>query len=67
MGIRLRKSGRLFGLPLIRWNLSDRGVSFTFKLGPWSWNTRSQRSRVDLPGPWSWTGRRRQRGGAHRP
>ncbi|MBN9757852.1 hypothetical protein Ae406Ps2_6353c [Pseudonocardia sp. Ae406_Ps2] len=41
----------------LRWRIT----SVTVRLGPWSWNSRADRQRVDLPGPWSWTGRRRNR------
>jgi hypothetical protein len=54
----------------VRLNLSGTGLSWTVKVGPWSWNTRSRRHRVDLPGPLSWqsdrpraTGRRGRRTG----
>ena len=33
--------------------------SWSVKLGRWSWNSRSRRPRVDLPGPVYWVGRRR--------
>jgi hypothetical protein len=62
MGLIFRKSKR-FGLPWLnaRLNVSRTGVSWTFQLGPYSWNTRSRRHRVDLPGPLSWTSRRQER------
>ncbi len=44
----------------LRLNLSNTGLSWTLKLGPWSWNSRSRAQRVDLPGPLSWRQRRRR-------
>jgi hypothetical protein len=51
-----------------RWNLlhiyatgSRAGVSWTFAVGAWSWNTRARQHRVDLPGPLSWAGKRHPR------
>lgn len=38
-------------LPVLRLNLSTSGHSWTWHLGPWSYNTRSHRQSVDLPGP----------------
>lgn len=52
MSIRLRKSIPLG--PFLRANLSRSGISWTVHLGPWSWNSRRRRNRVDLPGPFSW-------------
>lgn len=55
-----RKSWR-FG-PL-RLNASRSGFSWTVKVGPWSWNSRTRAQRVDLPGPFSWRqSTRRNRG-----
>ena len=42
-----------------RLNLSKSGASHSLKVGPWSWNTRQRRHRVDLPGPLAWTSTRR--------
>jgi hypothetical protein len=57
MGISFRKSIRLGP---VRWNFGRNGhTSTTVSFGPWSWNTRTRRHRVDLPGPFSWTGKRR--------
>lgn len=42
-------------------NLSRSGVSWSVRLGPWSWNSRSRRQRVDLPGPFAWQSRSRRR------
>lgn len=37
--------------PLV-WNLGRRGLtSWGVKLGPFSWNSRSRSTSVDLPGP----------------
>jgi hypothetical protein len=38
-------------LPFLRLNLSKSGRSWTWHLGRWSWNSRTHRSSVDLPGP----------------
>ena len=57
--IYLRKAIR-FG-PL-RLNLSRSGISWTVKVGPWSWNSRTRAQRLDLPGPISWRQPRRGRG-----
>lgn len=56
MGFGFRKSWR-FGTRNVhaRLNASKTGSSWSFKIGPWSWNTRSRRHRVDLPGPLHWT------------
>jgi hypothetical protein len=58
MSIRFRKG--LPVLPFLRLNLSRSGVSWTFHAGPWSWNSRRRRNRVDLPGPLSWEQDRRR-------
>ena len=56
MGLRFRKTLRLGPL---RFNFTKRGLSsWGLKIGPWSWNARSGRQSVDLPGPWSWTSNR---------
>ncbi len=40
----------------IRLNFGKNGFSsWTFKIGKWSWNSRTRRHRLDLPGPLSWT------------
>jgi hypothetical protein len=52
MGIIFRKVMRLGPLRL---NFTKKGLSsWTFKIGPWSWNSRAKAHRVDLPGPISW-------------
>jgi hypothetical protein len=56
MPILLRKQ---FRLGPYRMNLSKTGVSHSVKVGPWSWNTRARRHRIDLPGPLAWTSKRR--------
>lgn len=53
MAIRFRKRVRLGPLPVFL-NFSRSGVSFSVKLGPWSYNSRARRQRVDLPGPAYW-------------
>jgi Protein of unknown function (DUF4236) len=57
VSIRFRK--RIPILPFLRLNLSRAGATWTFHIGPWSWNTRSRRNRIDLPGPLSWQQDRR--------
>lgn len=52
MSILFRKRIRLG--PFLSANLSKSGISWTAHLGPWSWNTRTRRHRVDLPGPLAW-------------
>lgn len=42
---------RIKMLPFLRLNVSKSGTSRTWHLGPWSWNSRSRRHSVDLPGP----------------
>lgn len=55
--IRFRKAWRLGPLVL---NLSRSGISWSLRVGPWSWNSRARAHRVDLPGPLFWQGRRRR-------
>jgi len=50
--------------PFLAVNLSRSGLSWTAHLGPWSWNTRTRRHRVDLPGPFGWQQDRPRRGKA---
>jgi hypothetical protein len=60
MGLTFRKSTRFgFRYLHIRANASLKGMSWTFKVGPWSWNTRQRRHRMDLPGPFAWQSARR--------
>ena len=42
---------RLDLLPFLRLNVSKSGTSHTWHLGRWSWNSRTRRHSVDLPGP----------------
>jgi hypothetical protein len=59
MGLRFRKT---INLGLVRLNFTQDGFSsYTVKLGPVSWNSRSRTRSVDLPGPWRWTSRRGRR------
>lgn len=52
MPIQFRKRVK-FGPVII--NVGKTGMtSWTFKLGPWSWNSKTRKQRVDLPGPFSW-------------
>jgi hypothetical protein len=38
-----------------RLNIGRTGVSsWSLHLGRWSWNSRTRKQRVDLPGPFSW-------------
>jgi len=63
MPIRGRKS-KLFGSKWfgVRLNASNSGLSRSWVVGPWSWNSRTRKHRVDLPGPFHWIqkGRKRQ-------
>ena len=53
MGLRMRDQVRLGP---IRLHFTQKGFSsWSIKFGPWSWNSRKRRQRVDLPGPWHWT------------
>ncbi len=59
MPIRFRKR-----IPLgpFRVNLTERGFSsWSFRLGPFTWNNRTRRTSVDLPGPLSYRSRSRRR------
>lgn len=58
MGFRFRKSLRLGP---VRVNLSKAGLSTTLRIGPWSWNSRTRRHSVDLPGPINWQSKGRRR------
>ena len=49
MKFRARKSHR-FGP--FRANFTENGFSsWSFKLGPWTWNSRSRKHTVNTPGP----------------
>jgi hypothetical protein len=52
MGFRFRKRIKL--LPGLSLNVSNSGISTSVKLGPLSWNSRTQKTSVDLPGPLSY-------------
>jgi len=52
MPIMFRKVYRIGPLHL---NVGKRGYSsWGVKIGRWSWNSKTRRQRVDLPGPLSW-------------
>lgn len=62
MGFGFRKSWRLGAKYLhVRANASKAGLSWSIKVGPWSFNTRTRQNRVDLPGPLYWSGKSRSR------
>lgn len=44
-------------------NMTQNGMSsWSFKLGRWSWNSRTREQRYDLPGPFTWrSGGKRRR------
>jgi len=53
MGLIFRKTVRLGPF---RFHFTKHGYSsWTFKLGRWSWNSKTHQQTVDLPGPASWT------------
>lgn len=61
MGFHMHKKLRLGPVIL---NLTKRGLSsVTFKMGRWSWNSRTRRHTIDTPGPGYWQSKRRHRGG----
>lgn len=38
-----------------RFHYTLKGLSsWSIKIGPWSYNSRAERHRVDLPGPFHW-------------
>jgi len=47
MPLRFRERVRLGPLP-IYFDLSRAGISWTLKLGAWSWNSRRRRQRFDI-------------------
>jgi hypothetical protein len=52
MGLQYRQT-RKFGP--FRFHFTQNGFSsWSFKIGPWSWNSRARAHRVDLPGPAHW-------------
>jgi hypothetical protein len=45
----------------IRFNFTEHGLSsITIRVGRWSWNSRTGRHSVDLPGPVNWRSRGRR-------
>ena len=52
MGLRIRKKIKLF--PGLSLNLSKSGISASVKAGPVSWNSRRQKTSINLPGPLSY-------------
>lgn len=52
MGFRLRKKINL--LPGLSLNLSKSGISASMKAGPVGWNSRTQKTSINLPGPLSY-------------
>ena len=53
MSLRMRKTLRIGP---IRLYFTQHGYSsWSVKFGAWSWNSRTHRQRVDLPGPFTWT------------
>jgi hypothetical protein len=52
MPIKYRK---VINLGPIRLNMGNRGLSsWSLHLGKWTWNSRTRKHHVDLPGPFSW-------------
>jgi hypothetical protein len=53
MGLVIRKTMRLGP---VRLHFTKKGFSsWSLKLWRWSWNSKTRKSTVDLPGPASWT------------
>lgn len=52
MGFRFRKKIKV--LPGVSVNLSKSGASVSLKAGPISWNSRTGKTGVNLPGPFSY-------------
>jgi hypothetical protein len=51
-GIKFRKR---MSLGPVKFNFTQRGLSsWSLKVGPWSWNSRTKKHSVDLPGAFSW-------------
>ena len=53
-------------LPLIKINWRRRGIkfwptSYSWHLGPWSWNSRIRRHHLDHPGPGWWESKPKKR------
>jgi Protein of unknown function (DUF4236) len=59
MPLRFRKCLRLgpFRWYVNGWRITSWGIA----LGRWTWNARSRRSTVNLPGPFYWTHQHRGR------
>jgi len=36
-----------------------RVTSWGLRVGPWSWNAKSGKHSIDIPGPWRWTSKGR--------
>jgi hypothetical protein len=52
MGIRYRKR---LSLGPLKFNITQRGLSsMSFKIGPWTWNSRTKKHSINLPGGLSW-------------
>jgi hypothetical protein len=52
MALLFRKS---FKFGPLHFNYGKNGfTSWSIKIGRWSWNSRTRKQRVDLPGPLSW-------------
>ncbi len=56
MPIRARKTFKVGPrLLCVRFNFTQGGfTSWSVQVGPWSWNARTRRQSVDLPGPLRW-------------
>jgi hypothetical protein len=53
MGLLIRKKLRLGPISI---HFTEHGYSsWSIKLWRWSWNSKTRKQRVDLPGPASWT------------
>jgi len=53
MGLLIRKRLRLGPISI---HFTEHGYSsWSIKLWRWSWNSKTRKQRVDLPGPASWT------------
>jgi hypothetical protein len=52
MGIRYRKR---LSLGPLKFNITQRGLSsMSFKIGPWTWNSKTKKHSLNLPGGLSW-------------
>ncbi len=60
MGLLFRKTMRVGPL---QFHFGKSGFSsWGVKIGRWSWNSRTRKQRVDLPGPMSWPAGNRRSG-----